>query len=198
MFLLWLNKKILLDGSFKHAQSCCSRGTELLFTWTREGTLEVRLDNQLVETFLSTDLAQDLFYNFVNDDPVSPHAKKAFVNRYPELLVQGGLKSDSLPSEPSSVPREPRFRMPRYRCKEEPPHVKQHKWQRRVFTIMMMAYFILMVFSLPGTKRRFQERLRRGGGSWRGALLRFGSALWRTYMQRLGGPMGSLVYKLRP
>jgi len=185
-----VNKKILLDGSFKHAGSCCSRGTELMFTWTKEGTLEVRLENELVETFLSNDLAQDLFLNFVNEDPVSPHAKVAFVNRYPELLEkQGHLDEETSPPSVSSPPR--KFRLPRYRMREEPEHVKQHKWQRRVFTVLMMAYFILMLFSLPGSKRRFQERLRRGGGSWRGGLLRFGSALWRGYMRRLGQPYPS-------
>lgn len=41
-----LNKKILLDNSFRHARSCCSRGTELLFTWHKSGVLDVRLNNR--------------------------------------------------------------------------------------------------------------------------------------------------------
>jgi hypothetical protein len=43
-----LNKKTLLDASFGHPEtaSCCSRGTELLFTWTKRGVLEIRIDNK--------------------------------------------------------------------------------------------------------------------------------------------------------
>lgn len=52
-------------------------GTELLFTWTPEDRLEVRLDNRLVETFSSATLAHELFLNYVNDDPISPQVKKA-------------------------------------------------------------------------------------------------------------------------
>lgn len=43
-----LRKKTLLDRSFAHAEAsrCCGRGTELMFTWTRQGVLEVRLNNR--------------------------------------------------------------------------------------------------------------------------------------------------------
>lgn len=37
--------------------------------------------NRLVEVFESLELAQDLFFQYVCDDPISPQAKRAFVSR---------------------------------------------------------------------------------------------------------------------
>lgn len=36
---------------------------------------------RLVEVFESLELAQDLFFQYVCDDPISPQAKRAFVSR---------------------------------------------------------------------------------------------------------------------
>eukprot|EP00624_Nannochloropsis_granulata_P001472 evm.model.NODE_17322_length_11106_cov_35.773457.3 len=69
-------KALFLEASFKHALAtrCCSKGTELLFTWSAEDVLEVRLNGRLVEAFSNHALAQELFANYVNDDPISPQA----------------------------------------------------------------------------------------------------------------------------
>ena len=67
-------KALFLEASFKHALAsrCCSKGTELLFTWSAEDVLEVRLNGRMVEAFANPALAQELFANYVNDDPISP------------------------------------------------------------------------------------------------------------------------------
>lgn len=51
-----VNKKRLLDASFRHAEAahCCGRGTELIFTWTKNDALEVRLNGRY-ETHHTTD-----------------------------------------------------------------------------------------------------------------------------------------------
>lgn len=83
------NKRELLDDTFRHLGDCCSRGSELLFTWLKNGNLEVRLDNNLIETFYRTALAEDLFLQYVCEDPISIPAKKGFVTRFPKLLQEG-------------------------------------------------------------------------------------------------------------
>jgi len=70
-------KALFLEASFKHALAtrCCSKGTELLFTWSAEDVLEVRLNGRMVEAFANPALAQELFANYVNDDPISPQVR---------------------------------------------------------------------------------------------------------------------------
>merc|ERR1711988_798439 len=64
-------------------------GSELTFTWLKNGNLEVRLDNYLLETFYNTDLAEDLFLQYVCEDPISVQAKKGFTARFPKLIKEG-------------------------------------------------------------------------------------------------------------
>jgi hypothetical protein len=185
-----------------------------------------RLSLRLVQTFQSEELAQDLFYQYVCDDPISPHAKKAFVNRFPELLAsapqslasqspQGGHARPAASPVQPHVPSSPlgpvaetlhhsRRAYPSectrgeghgegYAPRVEPEHLRHHKNLRRWGECLMLAYGLLLVFSLPGSKRRFQERLRRGGGSWRAVMLHLGQHMWWDYMVRLGSYMAETV-----
>jgi hypothetical protein len=42
------NKRLLLQAAAKHTMDVCVRGTEMLFTWRKHGTLEIRVDGLLV------------------------------------------------------------------------------------------------------------------------------------------------------
>lgn len=68
--------------------SCCARGTELAFTWRKNGDLEVRLDGTLMDSFPRPGLASGMFYEYLrNDDPISPDAKLRFADGFPFLLA---------------------------------------------------------------------------------------------------------------
>lgn len=66
---------------------CCARGTELVFTWTKENELEVRLNGRLMETFARPDIAEGIFYEYLrHDDPISPELRDKVVDGFPFLL----------------------------------------------------------------------------------------------------------------
>lgn len=73
----------------------------------------------------------------------------------------------------------------RYAPREEPRDVRAHKSLRRWVVALLLAYGVLLVMSLsPGSRRRFQERLRRGGGSMRALALQRSKHEWDLYLRR--------------
>jgi len=68
--------------------TCCARGTEMVFTWRKNGDLEVRLDGDLMDTFPRPSLASGMFYEYLRfDDPISPDARVHFADGFPFLLA---------------------------------------------------------------------------------------------------------------
>jgi len=68
--------------------SCCSRGTELVFTWRKNGNLELRLDGRKIDTFPRPDMARGIFYEYLRaDEPMSVDAREHFVDGFPFLLA---------------------------------------------------------------------------------------------------------------
>lgn len=68
--------------------SCCARGTELVFTWRKNGDMEVRLDGRVMDTFPRPDLASGIFFEYVRtDDPISVDALNHFADGFPFLLA---------------------------------------------------------------------------------------------------------------
>lgn len=72
----------------------------------------------------------------------------------------------------------------RYAPREEPRDVRAHKSLRRWVVALLIFYGLLMLMSLPGSRRRFQERLRRGGGSMRALALERSRHEWDLYLRR--------------
>lgn len=96
--------------------SCCSRGSELVYTWRKNGDMEVslfacdhvfshiineilimldlnftqfqvRLDGRLLEVFDDPLIGQGIFYEYLRrDDPMSVEARDAFADGFPFLL----------------------------------------------------------------------------------------------------------------
>lgn len=75
-------------------------------------------------------------------------------------------------------------RQHRYAPREEPRDVRAHKSLRRWVVALLIFYGLLMLMSLPGSRRRFQERLRRGGGSMRALALQRSRHEWDLYLRR--------------
>lgn len=68
--------------------SCCARGTELVFTWRKNGGLELRLDGRLLEIFSSPGMGKGIFFEYLRgDDPISFDARDHFVDGFPFLLA---------------------------------------------------------------------------------------------------------------
>ena len=67
--------------------TCCVRGTELVFTWRKNGDLELRLDGRIFEVFPRPDIAKGLFSEYLNEDPISRDAKAHFTDGFPFLLA---------------------------------------------------------------------------------------------------------------
>ncbi|EED94961.1 predicted protein [Thalassiosira pseudonana CCMP1335] len=67
--------------------SCCARGTELVFTWRKNGDFEIRLDGRVMDIFPRPDMAKGIFSEYMNDNPISVDAKKHFVDGFPFLLA---------------------------------------------------------------------------------------------------------------
>lgn len=67
--------------------SCCARGTELVFTWRKNGDFEVRLDGRLMDAFPRPDIARGIFSEYMNDNPISVDAKAHFTDGFPFLLA---------------------------------------------------------------------------------------------------------------
>jgi hypothetical protein len=67
--------------------SCCARGTELVFTWRKNGDFEIRLDGRIMDIFPRPDIAKGIFSEYMNDDPISRDAKAHFTDGFPFLLA---------------------------------------------------------------------------------------------------------------
>lgn len=68
--------------------SCCARGTELVFTWRKNGDVEIRLDGRLMDIFPRPDVAEGIFFEYLRyDDPISPDLKIRAVDGFPFLLA---------------------------------------------------------------------------------------------------------------
>jgi len=67
--------------------TCCARGTELVFTWRKNGDFEVRLDGRVMDTFPRPDMAKGIFTEYMNHDPISLDAKAHFTDGFPFLLA---------------------------------------------------------------------------------------------------------------
>jgi len=67
--------------------TCCARGTELVFTWRKNGDFEIRLDGRVMATFPRPDMARGIFGEYLNDTPISVDAKAHFADGFPFLLA---------------------------------------------------------------------------------------------------------------
>merc|ERR1719401_799574 len=64
-------------------QTCCTRGTELSFTWRKNGNLEIRIDGRLMDSFPRPDIASGIFYEYLRDsNPMSPDARMHFTDGF--------------------------------------------------------------------------------------------------------------------
>lgn len=72
---------------FNADPSCCARGTELVFTWRKNGDFEIRLDGRVMDKFPRPDIAKGIFSEYMNDDPISRDAKAHFTDGFPFLLA---------------------------------------------------------------------------------------------------------------
>jgi len=67
--------------------TCCARGTELVFTWRKNGDLEVRVDGRVMDIFQRPDVARGIFYEYLRlDDPMSVEFLDKVVSGFPFLL----------------------------------------------------------------------------------------------------------------
>jgi len=68
--------------------SCCARGTELVFTWRKNGNLEVRLNGVFMDSFPRPDIAEGIFYEYLRlDNPMSYDFLDRVVDGFPSLLA---------------------------------------------------------------------------------------------------------------
>lgn len=67
--------------------SCCARGTELVFTWRKNGDFEIRLDGRVMDAFPRSDIAKGIFWEYLNNSPISLDAKAHFADGFPFLLA---------------------------------------------------------------------------------------------------------------
>lgn len=67
--------------------ACCARGTELVFTWRKNGDFEVRLDGRVMDIFPRPDIARGIFAEYMNKNPISLDAKAHFTDGFPFLLA---------------------------------------------------------------------------------------------------------------
>lgn len=67
---------------------CCARGTELAFTWHKNGDLELRIDRRLMDRFTNPGLGKSIFYEYLRgDEPMSMAARNNFADGFPFLLA---------------------------------------------------------------------------------------------------------------
>ena len=45
--------------------SCCARGTELVFTWRKNGDFEIRIDGRVMDVFRRPDIAKGIFSEYL-------------------------------------------------------------------------------------------------------------------------------------
>jgi hypothetical protein len=67
--------------------TCCARGTELVFTWRKNGNFEIRLDGRVMDVFPRPDIAKGIFWEYLNNNPISLDAKAHFADGFPFLLA---------------------------------------------------------------------------------------------------------------
>ncbi|CAB9511768.1 expressed unknown protein [Seminavis robusta] len=68
--------------------TCCARGIELVFTWRKNGDLEVRLNGRLMDSFPRPDIGNGIFFEYLRtDDPFSPDFLERAVDGFPFLLA---------------------------------------------------------------------------------------------------------------
>lgn len=68
--------------------TCCARGTELGFTWRKNGNLEIRLDGRVMDTFPIEGMVSGIFYEYLRyDDPMSREFLENAVDGFPFLLA---------------------------------------------------------------------------------------------------------------
>jgi len=68
--------------------SCCARGTELVFTWRKNGNLEIRVNGVLMDSFPRPDIAAGIFFEYLRwDDPMSFDFLDRVVDGFPFLLA---------------------------------------------------------------------------------------------------------------
>lgn len=89
---------------YKADPSCCTRGTELVFTWKKSGDLELRVDGRLMDTFTDPELGRGIFYEYLRgDDPMSMDARDKFSDGFPFLLAPlaqvRGVSSSNMPHD---------------------------------------------------------------------------------------------------
>lgn len=95
--------------------SCCSRGTELVFTWLKNGDIECRLNGRTVEVFPRPDIAEGIFFEYLRQDqPISPELTEHVVDGFPFLLaplaqVKGVHIASGVPQRNRGSSRERRF-----------------------------------------------------------------------------------------
>eukprot|EP00986_Skeletonema_menzelii_P000980 scaffold274_cov144-Skeletonema_menzelii.AAC.3 len=86
--------------------SCCARGTELVFTWRKNGDFEVRLDGRVMDIFPRPDIAKGIFAEYLNKNPISLDAKAHFTDGFPFLLAPlAQVKGMSSAVPPSQIPK---------------------------------------------------------------------------------------------
>jgi len=60
----------------------------VVFTWRKNGNLELRLEGRTVDIFPSPDVARGIFYEYLRgDDPISVDARDHFSDGFPFLLA---------------------------------------------------------------------------------------------------------------
>jgi len=101
--------------SYQADSTCCARGTEVVFTWRKNGNLELRLDGRTVDIFPSPDVARGIFYEYLRgDDPISYDARDHFSDGFPFLLaplaqvkgISSPVQHQDSSSEPNHVDEE--------------------------------------------------------------------------------------------
>ena len=99
----------MVPDSYDADPSCCSRGTELLFTWRMNGNFEIRLNNRLMDVFPRPDLAKGMFFEYMrSDDPISPEARMRFADGIPSLIAPLPFEGKSSSSSSSSSQKKPK------------------------------------------------------------------------------------------
>jgi hypothetical protein len=77
-----------MEAANKYPNETCERGLTLTTIWRGQGhtrcpgCLDVMINGVLLDSINAVGLGQDFFTQFVSNDPVSEHAKIAFLNQY--------------------------------------------------------------------------------------------------------------------
>mmetsp|Transcript_15659 Transcript_15659/g.22809 ORF Transcript_15659/g.22809 Transcript_15659/m.22809 type:complete len:607 (+) Transcript_15659:3-1823(+) len=84
--------------------SCCARGTELVFTWRKNGDTELRIDGRMLDNFPYPEIGRGIFYEYLRgDDPMSVEARLNFVDGFPFLLAPLAQLRGFVPKSESSA-----------------------------------------------------------------------------------------------